>query len=191
MTGKEPAYGGIVVDAKGRILLREPSGHFDGYVWTFPKGRPQPGETAEEAALRETREETGWSGDPGANPRHVLRRHHRECLFPDAPDRRSRPDGRRDRQPEVGYARRGAGVDPRDDERRGPRTRPTSVQPPSNFRMKRPSYLTPGNATCVPDSHARLRWRPLPALFLCSERRRNLARIVCPRVQRFDGWRSG
>ena len=63
MTRKKPAYGGIVVDAKGRILLREPSGHFDGYVWTFPKGRPQSGETAEEAALRETREETGVVGE--------------------------------------------------------------------------------------------------------------------------------
>lgn len=43
-----------------RIPLREPSGHFDGYVWTFPKGRPEGGETTpEETALRETCGETG------------------------------------------------------------------------------------------------------------------------------------
>jgi len=59
LTGKELAYGGVVVDAKGRILLREPTNHFDDYVWTFPKGRPNGGETQEETAPRETLEETG------------------------------------------------------------------------------------------------------------------------------------
>ena len=59
MTNREPAYGGVVFDAEGRVLLREPRGHFDGYVWTFPKGRPEAGETPAEAALRETLEETG------------------------------------------------------------------------------------------------------------------------------------
>jgi 8-oxo-dGTP pyrophosphatase MutT (NUDIX family) len=54
------AYGGVVVDSEGRVLLREPSGHFGGYVWTFPKGRPDDGETPAEAALREVREETGY-----------------------------------------------------------------------------------------------------------------------------------
>jgi 8-oxo-dGTP diphosphatase len=48
------------VDTTGRILLREPTGHFDDYVWTFPKGRPEPGETPEQAALREVRQETGY-----------------------------------------------------------------------------------------------------------------------------------
>ena len=59
MSGKPFAYGGVVIDTKGRILLREPSGHFDGFVWTFSKGRPRPGETEQETALRETLEETG------------------------------------------------------------------------------------------------------------------------------------
>lgn len=59
MTGKEFAYGGIVIDTEGRVLLREPSSHFGGYIWTFPKGRPEGGETPKETALRETREETG------------------------------------------------------------------------------------------------------------------------------------
>ena len=54
------AFGGILVRADGKILLREPSGHYGGYVWTFPKGRRDPGESAEEAALREVREETGY-----------------------------------------------------------------------------------------------------------------------------------
>lgn len=54
------AYGGVVLDADGRVLLREPSRHYGGYVWTFPKGGADPGETPEEAALREVREETGY-----------------------------------------------------------------------------------------------------------------------------------
>lgn len=53
------AYGGVLINNDGEVLLREPSGHFGGYVWTFPKGRPDPGETPEQAALREVFEETG------------------------------------------------------------------------------------------------------------------------------------
>ena len=59
MTVKKFATGGVVLDKSGQVLLVEPKGHFDDYVWTFPKGRPNPGETAEEAALREVLEETG------------------------------------------------------------------------------------------------------------------------------------
>jgi ADP-ribose pyrophosphatase len=59
MPGKKFATGGVVLDKTGQVLLVEPKGHFDGYVWTFPKGRPNPGETAEEAALREVLEESG------------------------------------------------------------------------------------------------------------------------------------
>jgi 8-oxo-dGTP pyrophosphatase MutT (NUDIX family) len=53
------AYGGVLINDRGRILLREPAGHFGGYIWTFAKGRPEPGETSEETALREVLEETG------------------------------------------------------------------------------------------------------------------------------------
>ena len=53
------AYGGVVMNSQGQVLLREPAKHFDGYVWTFPKGRGTAGESPEETALREVLEETG------------------------------------------------------------------------------------------------------------------------------------
>lgn len=53
------AYGGIVIDAAGRVLLREPTDHYKGHVWTFAKGKPEPGEAPHETALREVFEETG------------------------------------------------------------------------------------------------------------------------------------
>ena len=57
---KAMAFGGVVIDTNGRVLLRKPAGEFDGYVWTFAQGRPKPGQTAEDAALCEVEEETGW-----------------------------------------------------------------------------------------------------------------------------------
>lgn len=59
MSGRARAFGGVVIDGQGRILLREPMSHFDGYVWTFPKGRPEPRESDEQTAIREVLEETG------------------------------------------------------------------------------------------------------------------------------------
>lgn len=56
-------FGGVLVDAEGRVLLREPSGHYGGYVWTYAKGGAEPGETPEETALCEVREETGIVGE--------------------------------------------------------------------------------------------------------------------------------
>jgi 8-oxo-dGTP pyrophosphatase MutT (NUDIX family) len=56
------AYGGVVMRSDRSVLLREPRKHFDGYVWTFAKGRPNPGEAPESAALREVLEETGVKG---------------------------------------------------------------------------------------------------------------------------------
>lgn len=57
--GKKRAYGGVVVDTRGRVLLREVEGHYDGYIWSFAKGRPDPGESPRQAALREVKEEMG------------------------------------------------------------------------------------------------------------------------------------
>ena len=53
------AAGGIVIDKETgtpRILLVHRPSYDD---WSFPKGKLEPGETLEEAALREVREETG------------------------------------------------------------------------------------------------------------------------------------
>ncbi len=62
-TGNAAAFGGVLVDAQGRVLLFEPKNHFDGYHWSFPKGRPEAGETPRETALREVREETGYAAE--------------------------------------------------------------------------------------------------------------------------------
>jgi ADP-ribosylglycohydrolase/ADP-ribose pyrophosphatase YjhB (NUDIX family) len=51
--------GGVIFDEQGRVLLRKPAGEFDGYVWTFPKGKRSRGESLEDAAVREAREECG------------------------------------------------------------------------------------------------------------------------------------
>ena len=57
--GKPIACGGVLINDQGKVLLRQPTGNFDGYAWTFPKGRPELGETPEQTALREVLEETG------------------------------------------------------------------------------------------------------------------------------------
>jgi 8-oxo-dGTP pyrophosphatase MutT (NUDIX family) len=57
--GKKVAYGGVIFDRNGRVLLREPRNHWDDYVWTFAKGRPDPHESPAVTALREVQEETG------------------------------------------------------------------------------------------------------------------------------------
>jgi 8-oxo-dGTP pyrophosphatase MutT (NUDIX family) len=59
LLGGGASYGGFVVNDEGKVLLREPTNHFDGYHWTFAKGGADPNESPEEAALREVREETG------------------------------------------------------------------------------------------------------------------------------------
>ena len=60
------AFGGVVINSSGQVLLREPAGHYKGDVWTFAKGRPDPGESPEQTALREVLEETGYRAEIAA-----------------------------------------------------------------------------------------------------------------------------
>ena len=66
------SYGGVLINARGEVLLREPAGHFGGYVWTFAKGQPDKGETPEQTALREVLEETGYPAKIVAVIPHVF-----------------------------------------------------------------------------------------------------------------------
>ena len=61
--GKKAAFGGVLVRADGKILLRRPTGDFGGYVWTFAKGHPEHGASPEETAHREVLEETGYHAE--------------------------------------------------------------------------------------------------------------------------------
>jgi ADP-ribose pyrophosphatase YjhB (NUDIX family) len=57
--------GAIVVDERGRLLLIK-RGHEPGAgLWSLPGGRIEPGETDDEALVRELREETGLTVKPG------------------------------------------------------------------------------------------------------------------------------
>lgn len=58
---KADAYGVVLVNARGQVLMREPTGHFGGYAWTFAKGRPDAGESPAQTAIREAREECGYA----------------------------------------------------------------------------------------------------------------------------------
>jgi len=51
--------GGLVLDRRGRIALIRQRDRRGRLRWTLPKGRIDPGETAETAALREVHEESG------------------------------------------------------------------------------------------------------------------------------------
>jgi len=51
---REYSAGGVVIkDRREVLLIKNPSG-----IWTFPKGHIEPGETKEQAAVREVKEET-------------------------------------------------------------------------------------------------------------------------------------
>ena len=56
------AYGGVLINDAGRVLLRKPRGLHKTRVWTFAKGKPEEGESGEQTALREVFEETGVRG---------------------------------------------------------------------------------------------------------------------------------
>lgn len=53
---REFSAGGIVFNDKGEILVTQ---HSQNHHWSFPKGLIDPGQTTEEAALREVKEEGG------------------------------------------------------------------------------------------------------------------------------------
>ena len=66
-TEEHHSSGGLVVES-GRILLISTRG---GRRWQLPKGHIEPGESAEQAAVREIREETGVDGSVLARLPHV------------------------------------------------------------------------------------------------------------------------
>jgi 8-oxo-dGTP pyrophosphatase MutT (NUDIX family) len=59
MSKNEHSAGGVIVE-DGNVLLIQMQNLKRDKVWTFPKGHLEPGETPEQAALREVAEETGW-----------------------------------------------------------------------------------------------------------------------------------
>jgi 8-oxo-dGTP diphosphatase len=54
------SYGGVIFNEEGQILLRRPTGDFGGTVWTFAKGTQEDGDSAQETALKEVEQETGY-----------------------------------------------------------------------------------------------------------------------------------
>jgi len=60
--------GGVLYKKLGNkfyVLLREPTNHYEGFVWTFAKGLIEKNETKTECALREVMEETGYECNIG------------------------------------------------------------------------------------------------------------------------------
>ncbi|OGR48014.1 MAG: hypothetical protein A2X34_00800 [Elusimicrobia bacterium GWC2_51_8] len=58
-TKKEFSGGGVIIEG-GKALLIMMRNLKGEHVWTFPKGHLEPGETPEQAAVREVLEETGY-----------------------------------------------------------------------------------------------------------------------------------
>jgi len=81
------------------VLIIKPGGFAAKYGWSIPKGLVEPGEDAETAARRETREETGI--DPGAlellgHIEYTKSKKRIECFFGPAPE--AEPRETRDRE---------------------------------------------------------------------------------------------
>ncbi len=53
---REFSAGGIVFNDQGQVLVTQ---HSQNHHWSYPKGLIDPGQTTEEAAIREVREEGG------------------------------------------------------------------------------------------------------------------------------------
>jgi len=61
----ETSAGGLVIDASGEVPVGALIGRLDRrgrLLWSLPKGHVEPGETREQAAVREVAEETGIDG---------------------------------------------------------------------------------------------------------------------------------
>ena len=57
---------GVITDARGRILLNRRTENSDmAGLWEFPGGKREPGETSEQALVRELREELGIEAEVG------------------------------------------------------------------------------------------------------------------------------
>lgn len=66
------AYG-VIVDSDDRMLLAHLTGSMpDAGRWSLPGGGVDPGETMEEAAIREVREETGYRVELGSMLGHHI-----------------------------------------------------------------------------------------------------------------------
>lgn len=59
MTEKQPGVAAAIIVHGGRVLMVRRRVREGSLSWQFPAGKVEPGETCEEAAVRETREETG------------------------------------------------------------------------------------------------------------------------------------
>ena len=58
--GREHSAGGVAINDRNEVLLIRTRDLEDKPVLTFPKGHIEKNETPEQAAVRETLEETGW-----------------------------------------------------------------------------------------------------------------------------------
>ncbi len=61
-----PCVGAVVHDDAGRLLLIRRGHPPNAGTWSLPGGRVEPGETLEQAVVREVREETGLAVRAGA-----------------------------------------------------------------------------------------------------------------------------
>jgi 8-oxo-dGTP diphosphatase len=67
-----PCVGAVVRDPAGRLLLVRRGQEPSRGLWSLPGGRVEPGETTEQAVVREVREETGLVVRAGAVVGRVL-----------------------------------------------------------------------------------------------------------------------
>ncbi|MEV6490105.1 NUDIX hydrolase [Actinoplanes sp. NPDC051633] len=62
-TAERPAIAAAVIVSDGRVLMVRRKEREGSLSWQFPAGQVEPGESGEEAAIRETQEEVGLTVD--------------------------------------------------------------------------------------------------------------------------------